>query len=357
VLKSRFHLILFTLWFLHESFFSYELSGGQIIVNVELVPALKSDLPEASVVPERPESIVVKKSGDRWEYRFSKPNELYHVLLFRLSSTPKNYWYKDIALLIPFFIEQKVFDVTLAATKIEIGADEVRNLYATKIQSMRPGRLFVFYNRARFVATERISRISDQFDDVSDFDIQAAFKFLESARELSYGNYLQPDKTVYTTRDWLQEALEKNIKVVKRAVGIEQTKQLVSQIDELEGDFFGKLYQEIAKMLGNPRERKRGCELIRRFKATLDTMIEDRQKHVLAAAKLDLGIIETALTQCLVREVKGNKDSVDVSSLPKATTKKIESQISNLEAAQKKVATEKSRILVDRHLKVLRDIM
>src|SRR5215467_8693638 len=90
----------------------------------------------------------------------------------------------------------KTFDVTIAGTRGDSGADEVRSLYATVIPGMHPRDLFVFFQRARFVAGERMARVGNNFAQVSAYDLQAVFKLLETARELAYQRYFQPDAAV-----------------------------------------------------------------------------------------------------------------------------------------------------------------
>jgi len=136
-----------------------------------------------------------------------KDDDVFAVLTLGLRTPPQSYSADALSLRLPFFFAGKTFDVTIAGTRGDSGADEVRSLYATVIPGMHLRDLFVFFQRARFVAGERMARVGNNFAQVSVYDLQAVFKLLETARELAYQRYFQPDAAVNQAAEWFRRAL------------------------------------------------------------------------------------------------------------------------------------------------------
>ena len=276
-----------------------------------------------------------------------KDDDVFAVLTLGLRTPPQSYSADALSLRLPFFFAGKTFDVTIAGTRGDSGADEVRSLYATVIPGMHPRDLFVFFQRARFVAGERMARVGNNFAQVSVYDLQAVFKPLETARELAYQRYFQPDAAVNQAAEWFRRALAVAPPVALKGVGgAIPAQQLLKQLNELDGVFFGDLYQNIKPLLSaSPEIQERGCRLLRNYKNILTSMPAQDASAVLVAAKLDQALIEAALAQCLARSIaNGSSESV--------TAVTITTHIHALETAR--AATETSRKLVGSAAKVLR---
>lgn len=118
----------------------------------------------------------------------------------------------------PYFINGTVSVIVESDPQVDVDANAVQALYAVDITGMTEQELIDFNAKARAIATQRIAHLNGSFDQSSVWDVQADYKYLESAVAMAQGLHIAPDASVLKAKEWMRDAIDEKADVVQTAV-------------------------------------------------------------------------------------------------------------------------------------------
>lgn len=131
----------------------------------------------------------------------------------------------------PYFINGTVSVIVESDPQVDVDANAVQALYAVDITGMTEQELIDFNAKARAIATQRIAHLNGSFDQSSVWDVQADYKYLESAVAMAQGLHVAPDASVLKAEEWMRDAIDEKADVVQTAVTTVNAKKVVDDVD------------------------------------------------------------------------------------------------------------------------------
>ena len=220
-------------------------------LSVEVANALLSNSPSISpVVTDETTNEQLKASqaaNSRWLYDVNlKSNDLvrrFEITLHGLQD--HGVLVPPVTIANPFYFDGTLGVTIEAQPNVDIGASTVMQLYATNITNLNARELVSFNAKARAVALARIKRLGDDVRQVYTYDVEAVFKFLESAVRMDRDLYVLPDSSVLDANQWMKNVTDNAPDVVNASIGMPNAGGVVKNIENLEPLSFNALWENI----------------------------------------------------------------------------------------------------------------
>lgn len=181
-----------------------------------------------------------------WTYAFEFPKAITLPLLVKLDNVPPGYKSSPLRVDLPFSEKENRNTIAALSVKIDTTGRNIRGLYATDPRDVSSTRLHELYQEAELVAQERIARVGHEWERLNVLDVQAVYKFLETAYVVAERTPIDPASDALRARDWLQLAVNNEPKVVEEALaGTLGAPDLIEHVDRIEGVRFAKLWRSI----------------------------------------------------------------------------------------------------------------
>lgn len=173
------------------------------------------------------------------KFKFS-PAETILKVRYNLESLPEGYRFYKLTMEYPLTQISKRNTCVLSPFSTEVNfASETRILYATPVKESTPlVELYQIYQRSKFVSDYRLNRLNNDWEKLSDYDIQSCYVYLSSVIQLVNRDFLAIPEDVAEKVNWMRNAIHHKGDRVKRAVSIGNAQALVGLADNLESDKF-----------------------------------------------------------------------------------------------------------------------
>ena len=239
---------------------------------------------------------------------FSKSEIRKPILIQFASELPTDYKFKDLELDTPFYAKNETIHVPLAPTKVQGTAPEVRKHYGTNVtNNITDDILPIFYQNVRASALARIRRLNENWSRVSIRDVQSVFVYLLTVRELNHRTFIVSPDDISKTLSWMKSVIEHKPKIVERAVKTVHAQQAIEQVENSEGQRFGRLWKAINNM--------ESCEtkypFLLEYKKTLFAIpYKDRLRRINKVTGVYKGNVLSGLAQCLSANIRCRTNTV-----------------------------------------------
>jgi hypothetical protein len=287
------------------------LMPARVAMPTTLLVDVRPRPPVMPAEPWSPEALIAgaklqsEHIGTTWKYVVVSGEGLVVRVDLSLAPLPDGYALQALAVELPFYERDASINFPLAPIKTDAGAAEVRDLYGTDVKKQTDQGLLELYQRARVIALRRMSELNDQWSDLTDYTVQAVFKYLEIVAQLASLTYVLPPDDVIQARDWLAAASSQQGARVAHAIRGNDV-ALLKEIDALESIRLTRLWQRITEA---PCERRYG--LLKLYDQALAIIPVQRQELVKSATKVYRGNILSAMAQCLAAGIASRSMSVE----------------------------------------------
>lgn len=198
------------------------------------------------------ESEILNRVADDNGWRFSfEAHEL--RLLTKLTvdlegEIPAGYEYAPLTVAAPYY--GGTVKVFATPTTVDLSENTVVRLFATNPREKSPSDLFKMYQETWAVARQRMSVTSAPGARIEVFDVQAVYKFLETAYVMTEDTEVVLARDVADGYNWLEWARKTDPDVVRRGLeGFdEEAKKILFAVSELESIPYGRLWRQISKV-------------------------------------------------------------------------------------------------------------
>jgi hypothetical protein len=245
-------------------------------------------------------------SGGATKFVVVVTDQLFEPILIKLEPSPPVAEFSPVRVEASPFLKNTVV-VKLAATKATGSAKDVIDLWSTDVNRIaNRDDLPVLYQRARVIALNRIKTLNGEWSALHDYDVEAAFKFLEVVRELN-ARFILASSDLSAVRDWLEKALKMKPLRVSQAVGsTASVRQLLDQVDSMDADRLAVLWRAAI----NPPNAVIPCDgQLPRLKAYLtlfDGKDDATRGALLQNGHIERGTIVAGIARCEMVHAKCN---------------------------------------------------
>lgn len=262
---------------------------SQPFTTIVASPKITEETGSASELPSL-------KQDNVWiaELKMDEGEILKPVSIKLLGNIPDGYSVVGVSLIQPFY-ESGEHDILLAPILPSTSASTIRELYATNPSDLQLDSLFIFYQRARYAAVQRV-KSEPIGGEIKVRTIRAAFKFLQATAELSKRRNLAPGNDENTVVSWLKHAITNSPSKVSDALPrISDAEEMVSIIEKSMGHRMNTLWNKIIE-LPNCEER---IQLFRSYKEKLDSYPNYERSKIVEVTRVTGVVVEESIAQCL----------------------------------------------------------
>jgi hypothetical protein len=143
-----------------------------------------------------------------------------------------------------------------------------------------------------------MQRVSDRWEGLSVYDVQAVYKFLETAYVIAKKTYIVPADDVLESRDWLVKAKGNNASVVAKALPNGQPEQVIRDVDDIEAIRFRRLWTEIDGLPCGDI----GMQLMEAYREAIRGLPSpERRKAVISSVGISYAEIQKRLNICAAK--------------------------------------------------------
>lgn len=287
--------------------------SGQMVVYVEWSPPpATTDQPESTPTAEDRDAQqrlrTVSDLENHWTFELpSDEGRLVTAILLRLEPAPDDYEFEPIEVRLPATERHKVTTVYLAPYRPEAGSRPIRELYGTNLGRISEERLPILYQRAATLAQLRIEGLG-QWSELHDYDVQAVYKYLQAAWELTTRTYVVPLGAINRAKDWLATAVERQPRRVGHAVGMANAADLLRKIDQMEGKRFERLWRVVQGVQIDER-----YALLQQYDDLFrEVPSSERRARIEEVTRVPRGIVLSSMAEALVHVVKRHLGDLQV---------------------------------------------
>jgi hypothetical protein len=224
-------------------------NGGTLVIELAWNPDPGTDASTKPVVLDlRTDAQLDREPAvdEEWSYAFEFPKAITLPLLVKLDDVPPGYTSSPLRVDLPFSEKENRNTIAALSVKIDSSGRNIRGLYATDPRDVSPTRLHQLYQEAELVAQKRMDRVGHEWGRLNVLDVQAVYKFLETAYVVAERTPIDPASDALRARDWLQLAVNNEPTVVEKALaGTRGAPDLIEHVDQIEGIRFAKLWRSI----------------------------------------------------------------------------------------------------------------
>lgn len=276
-------------------FWMHPAVGLTLKVSIDWSPEPKNPPALEPVVEELDshQRLRARRVGDAWVFDYTKGQQLLVPLTVGVTpALPDVYEFDPLLIQAPFFAT--ALEVEITAAQVDVGAQTVTDLYATKIRKLSLSGLFTYYQRARVVALERMEQRGNLWAGLTDYDVQAVFTYLQASILLDERAFAAPDDDVVRARDWLVEAYSNKPARVDHAIGLENAKGLTEKLDDVEGLEHTRLWQAIVELDCGQR-----VPMLRAYREMYSGLTPERKERILKVTGVNLNTVQSAINECV----------------------------------------------------------
>jgi hypothetical protein len=274
--------------------------ANEITLVVSIQPAPDTNFDGTPTVKELNNQTFIElatiKVNDVWTLDVKlDEGQLYKPLVLTVSGVmPKGYAMSSIQLHEPFYNSGQ-FEILLSPIQASTSASTIRKLYSTGVRTLNDKGLLRFYQQARYTSVERI-KSEGPWETIRTRTIQAAFKFLESADELSVRIHLESSDDAIYVKEWLDGAVVNNPQKVINALGrIEQATDIIKKTDEAYGIRLNTLWSKIAEL----DDCNKSLPLLIGYKDKLMEFPLHKRSKLIKITKVAEIVVDQSIAQCL----------------------------------------------------------
>lgn len=324
-------LILSTI--LLTSVLSKLLHAEEIKLNINVIPNPSLDYQgnvQAQHLTDIPRTLPIKKNGDAWLLPIKIGNDkLYMKIQLQLDGNPHaGYEMADVVLQEPFYEKNAIFNLVLSPIKGQYGGRAIANLNKQNVHKMSSEKLMAFYQEARYAAVKRIELMNDDWTQLHDYTVQAAYLFLQSSVKLANDVHLMPSKEAINVNEWLKQAVSINAKRVRNAIGSERHATTIS--NTIDNIAFIKLEQLWANLI-KIEDCTQRLPLLEQYRSLIDSYPQYLQASLIDVTGTNLKTVDLSLSQCVANiAYKADADS-------NKTKNMVNTQVDRLTTLQQKL--------------------
>ena len=253
-------------------------------------------------------NIPLTKNGETWLLPLPiEDGTLFVKVKVNLDKNPhQNYTMSNIILQQPFYEENATFNLVLTPVIGEHNSRAVYKLYEQDINRMPVDKLMEFYQKSRYAAVTRIKKMKNDWSKLHSYDVQAAYKFLESAVRLSKSIHLMPNKEVNDVNTWLRQAVSINPDRVINALGSLKNAEEITKI--IENTVSIKLYDIWAKIVVID-DCNDSLPLLEKYRHAFTSFPEFKRKQLVEVTGTNLKTVDLSISECvasIARKAKPN---------------------------------------------------
>ena len=190
------------------------------------------------------QAVAVGGNAPSWSFSAPFHSELTRQFYIDLNPTPAPYAFQAFGIEIPFF--RKGFPLSRSTLTVNLDPEDsaslARDLNHTNLTLLTNDGLESDFQKAAVIASWRMKA---DMNAVSDYDVQAVYKFLEAGVLLSQKAYFTCPPQMVSARNWLVQVISEIPNRVKHAVGLDNANKIVLDFDSIEPNKFGVLWRNI----------------------------------------------------------------------------------------------------------------
>jgi hypothetical protein len=246
-------------------------------------------------------------------------DELVVPLLVRLEGDlPDTQVFDALRIEAPFWARQSTVVLKLRPATSDGSAEEVARLYGMLVSSISDEDLPEHYQKVRATAAKRMQALAGLWDELSDWDVQSVYIYLQTVRELNERTFVVPPADISSAITWMENASAHQSDRVGKALraarsrpieeGLAKARQAIEQVKNAEAVRFGRVWNHVVT--------KDNCDdrlpLLRAYRdLVIELPIGERRQRVVQVTGVPLGIVENSIAECLSVEVRCHENVVE----------------------------------------------
>lgn len=233
-------------------------------IDTGLVPISNAERLSISVLAsiDGGKPLKLERTGDEWKTTLDVAASSVRLDVRLDGNLPSGYTSKPLRIMIPYQSATQEVTVRIVAARTDGTAKEVVELFGRGFEVLRAKDLLAEYQRAAAIANGRRLRIGSNWTRLHAYDVQAVYKFLESAVFVRRKTAVVPDQDeIATSLQWLGDAYRANRDRVLRAIGDGLYSQIQRDAPTLLAAALTKPWNQIIKTASSGKR----CDLLQAF--------------------------------------------------------------------------------------------